>query len=262
MKYLPIIYIFIVLIVLNGIDVAASRRSLKMQNKIGTLISAPLNALVHFGTPKFITDKLAISPILIPDTHLFPNVNVLRNNYNVIKQDALKALSLSRPIKNDLFFRNIADSGWKRFYLKWYGPPDEVASKHCSNTVKLLQGMPEVHLGMFSILMPGSKISAHHGPARMCLRYHMGIITPNDTNCRITIGGENYAWKDREDVMFDDTFIHEVVNNTDKVRIVLFLDIERPQYKTFEPLVKAMIHYGGPLTTRSNEKQEKVIDIK
>ena len=115
---------------------------------------------------------------------------------------------------------------------------------------------------MFSILLPGSKIPPHFGPARMCLRYHMGIDTPNDPNCYIKIGNTKYSWEDGKDVMFDDTFLHEVVNNTDKIRIILFLDVERPQFhKIFETFNKKMISIAGPITTRSNETKEKIIKL-
>jgi beta-hydroxylase len=107
---------------------------------------------------------------------------------------------------------------------------------------------------MFSILMPGSKIPPHFGPTRMCLRYHLGLKVP-EKDCFIKVGHEIYNWKNGEDIMFDDTIIHSVENNSNEPRIILFLDIERPQ--VFKPLVKNMIKYLGPLTTRANEALEK-----
>jgi beta-hydroxylase len=90
----------------------------------------------------------------------------------------------------------------------------------------------------------------------------MGIFTPNDEKCNIIVGGDKYYWKDGEDVMFDDTIMHEVKNETNYPRVILFLDIERPQNKgIFSKMTKAMIKHGGPLTTRSNDKQEKVVKL-
>ncbi len=37
-----------------------------------------------------------------------------------------------------------------------------------------------------------------------------------------------YAWRDGEDVMFDETYVHWVKNETEKTRVILFCDIERP----------------------------------
>jgi beta-hydroxylase len=249
----------VIVLLFNAIDILASNRHIFSQFRLGTFVTSPLNSLVYLGTPLWLKRRISKSPILVPTLKIFPNLQRLRDAFPILEKEAQNALENSKPIKHDLFFRNLADDGWKRFYIKWYGPPDPLALKVCPQTVKLLESMPEVHLGMFSILMPGSKIPLHHGPARMCLRYHLGILTPEHEDCNIQIGGHKYIWKNGEDVIFDDTFFHEVVNNTNKPRIILFLDIERPQVPFFKPIAQAMIKYGGPATTRANEKQEKVI---
>lgn len=254
-------FVFFMFIVFNLIDATAANRPFFWQLTIATFLTGPLNAMIHIGTPSKLKHKLSISPILTPSADIFPNLFRLRKAFPMIKREALLAFKQSKPIKNDLYFTGIADEGWKRFYLKWYGPTDPLAKIVCPETCKLLESMPEVHLGMFSILLPGSKIPPHFGPTRMCLRYHMGILTPNDDECKITIGPDSYSWRDGEDVIFDDTIIHKVQNNTNKVRIILFLDIERPQYKAFRPFADAMIKYGGAATTRTNEKKETVIRV-
>jgi beta-hydroxylase len=244
----------------NIIDAVAGKRSILQQLGYSTLLTSPLNAITHLGTPLWLRRELWKSPILKPTSKIFPNLYTLRENFAMIKQEAAFAMQKSKPIMNDLYFNGIADKGWKRFYIKWYGPPDPLAEKICPKTCALLQTMPEVHLGMFSILMPGSKIPPHFGPARMCLRYHLGIQTPNDANCNIRVGNDTYFWKDGEDVIFDDTVTHQVQNNTDKPRIILFLDIERPQEGLFKLATKKMIDTLGPMTTRGNEKNEKVVN--
>ena len=41
------------------------------------------------------------------------------------------------------------------------------------------------------------------------------------------VQGETYHWHDGDAVMFDDTFLHDAANETDQVRVVLFLDAAR-----------------------------------
>jgi beta-hydroxylase len=60
------------------------------------------------------------------------------------------------------------------------------------------------------------------------LRYHLGLVTPNADTCKISIDGEPYYWKDGEDVLFDETFIHYAENKSDVTRLILFCDVERP----------------------------------
>ena len=62
------------------------------------------------------------------------------------------------------------------------------------------------------------------------LRYHLGLITPNDPGCYIEVDGQRYHWKDGEVVMFDETYIHHAANTTQHPRIILFADVERPVY--------------------------------
>lgn len=259
-KILGIFMCFILfLIVCNVVDATIGKRHVFNQLTFETFLSSPLNVSTHFGTPLWLANELYLNDGIIhnPTEKHFLNIQVLRNNIQILKKESLACLSSSEPIKNDLYFRHIADIGWKRFYLKWYGPPDPLALKLCPETCKILENMPEVNLAMFSILMPQSRIKRHFGPARMCLRYHMGLFTPNDDNCFINIGGQKYSWRDEKDVMFDDTMIHYVENNTDKPRIILFLDIKRPQNKgLFNLVTDAQIKYLAPLTTRSNNKKE------
>ncbi len=140
----------------------------------------------------------------------------------IIKQDELK------EIKDDLFFRHIADKKWKRFYIKWYGDFDKKALKMCPITCEILKPITSIKLAMFSVMEPGAKVSIHRGPFEGCLRYHLGLITPTSDECFIMINNEKYSWRDGEAILFNDTYLHSVQNNTNVTRYILFLDIERP----------------------------------
>ena len=42
------------------------------------------------------------------------------------------------------------------------------------------------------------------------------------------MGDETTTWEEGRCIVFDDTYKHRVENNTDGVRVVLFLDVLRP----------------------------------
>ena len=65
-------------------------------------------------------------------------------------------------------------------------------------------------------------------PLACSLRYHLGLKTPNDDNCFINVDGQMYSWRDGEAMLFDETYIHYVENQTDKPRLILMCDVERP----------------------------------
>lgn len=50
--------------------------------------------------------------------------------------------------------------------------------------------------------------------------------TPGE--CRIFIDGEPYSWREGEDLLFDETYLHYAENTTSDDRIILFCDVERP----------------------------------
>jgi beta-hydroxylase len=85
-----------------------------------------------------------------------------------------------------------------------------------------------VKAAMFAELPPGGKLNMHRDPFAGSLRYHLGLVTPNNDRCFIEVDGQRYSWRDGEGVIFDETFIHWAKNDSDVNRIILFCDIERP----------------------------------
>jgi beta-hydroxylase len=81
---------------------------------------------------------------------------------------------------------------------------------------------------MFALLPPGGKLNRHRDPFAGSLRYHLGLVTPNSDACRIFVDGEPYSWRDGQDLLFDETYIHSAENATATTRIILFCDVERP----------------------------------
>ncbi len=81
---------------------------------------------------------------------------------------------------------------------------------------------------MFTSLPPGARLPKHRDPFAGSLRYHLGLITPNSDDCRIFVDGIQKSWRDGEDLMFDETYIHTAENRTDQPRVILFCDVERP----------------------------------
>ena len=166
------------------------------------------------------------------DVHNFDELKVLQENWKVIREEAI-SLNESAKIQasdrlDDLGFTSFFKTGWKRFYLKWYGSTLNSANILCPKTVEILQSIPAVRGGMFAMLPPEGRLGGHRDPYAGSLRYHLGLVTPNSEDCHIFVDGEKYFWKDGEPVIFDETFIHSAENKTDVNRIILFLDVKRP----------------------------------
>jgi beta-hydroxylase len=200
------------------------RHSLVKQLSDHSTIMAPYNALMYLFS------AVPAKPIL--DPRAIPELDVLRANWQVIRDEAI-ALMDQGSIRaatghNDLGFNSFFKNGWKRFYVKWYGSPMPSAQQACPKTVALVQSLPNVNAAMFALLPPGGKLNRHRDPFAGSLRYHLGLVTPNSDRCRIYVDGNPYAWRDGEDLLFDETFIHSAHNETEVTRIILFCDVERP----------------------------------
>jgi beta-hydroxylase len=61
------------------------------------------------------------------------------------------------------------------------------------------------------------------------LRYHLGLLTPNSPKCFMTLDGVEHSWFDGEELLFDQSYLHSAVNQTDNIRVILFCDVEKTQ---------------------------------
>jgi len=187
-------------------------------------VFAPYNLLMYAFS------AVPARPIL--DRRGFPQLDLLQANWQTIRDEAAHLFDegyIRAAAKNDdASFNSFFKQGWKRFYLKWYGEPLASAEALCPQTVALLKSIPGIKAAMFATLAPNSKLNPHRDPFAGSLRYHLGLITPNSRDCRIFVDGEEHAWGDGKDVVFDETYVHWVENKTDQTRVILFADVERP----------------------------------
>lgn len=189
-----------------------------------SVFMAPINCLFYAFS------KYPNRPFV--ETSGFTDLKVLKDNWETIREEAMalndqSKITASKDL-DDLGFESLFKTGWKRFYLKWYGSTLNSANALCPKTVEILNAIPAVKGGMFTMLPPGTRLGGHRDPYAGSYRYHLGLVTPNSEDCYILVDGEKYWWKDGEAVMFDETFIHSAENRTDDNRIILFLDVKRP----------------------------------
>lgn len=121
------------------------------------------------------------------------------------------------------------DDQWKTYFFYGYGEKVEANCARCPETTRLIEQVPGMQTAFFSILSPGKHIPAHRGPYKGVLRYHLGLKVPHPAErCRIRVADAVQHWEEGQSMVFDDTFNHEVWNETDGERAILFMDIKRP----------------------------------
>lgn len=202
----------------------------RVRHKFSRLIADHANLMAPYNTLIYMFAAVPARPFA--DVRQFPELAAITAQWQMIRDEALKLFDegyiRAAAKHNDIGFNSFFRTGWKRFYLKWYGDFLPSAETLCPRTTQLLAGIPSVNAAMFTVLPPGSRLGAHRDPFAGSLRYHLGLVTPNSPDCNIVVDGESYYWKDGEPVMFDETYIHTAENRTDVTRVILFCDIERP----------------------------------
>lgn len=135
--------------------------------------------------------------------------------------------SFSDLAQGEEMFRQVR---WKVFMFLAYGHFIAENCKRCPRTAELLTGIPEITSAFFSILHPRMHIPPHRGPFHGVLRCHLALIVPGrpgEAQCRIRVADEIRTWEEGKLLLFDDTFWHEVWNDSDSPRVVLFMDVKK-----------------------------------
>lgn len=219
-----------------------------------------LHALdVGFGQFSKVGDK----PVHDPSN--FEWTRLLEDNWTDIRDEVDEILRYRDVLPN---FQDITedastisqDDDWKTFFLYGYGVKAEENCARCPRTTELIEQVPGMTTAFFSILSPGKHIPSHRGPYKGVLRYHLGLKVPDRAErCRIRVDDQTLHWKEGESMMFDDTYNHEVRNETDQERAILFLDVKRPMHQPMaglNDLLLNLLQYTPVVqNARENQKQ-------
>lgn len=236
-----ILYIIFLLIILFLID----HHRIKQPHdcNIDCILYAPTNILYSVYSKIPCQHVYNLKYIL----NYLPELKIIQNNWKIIKDEYQLIKNNLKQIKGDNFFGEniIKTDKWRRYYIKWYSEIENDVSDKLPKTTKLLNQCPNIQLAMFSAMKPGTIVYPHRGIYRGSLRVQLGLDCPSmEDGCYIRINDIKYGWKDGEMLIFDDTYTHDVQNNSQKERVVLFMDINRPVYiPTIQRMISKVIKY-------------------
>ena len=192
------------------------------------------------------------NPAYIRDYHReYPELKTLEDNYAIVQQECLELLNIKdrltdvRALGAGYTDGGIHTAKWKAFMFK-SGDFLEDNCRLAPRTAELIRQIPGVYTAFFSVLDPHQEITPHWGYYKGFLRYHLGVRIPyNNANnqCWLRVNGdraqnelldknqiefgERYYWKNGEGIIFDDNYLHDAANESDEVRVVLWLDLRR-----------------------------------
>lgn len=170
------------------------------------------------------------APVL--DSRHFAWTRLLRDNWEEVRAEAIAVLEHPEavPLLDEVSpdHERIAPPGkWRSFFLRGYGCDIDENMARCPRTTALVRKVPGLNSAFFSILAPGAHIPPHRGVTKGLVTCHLGLIVP-DGNVRMRVDREIVRWHEGETLVFDDTYEHEVWNDTDQTRVVLLVQFARP----------------------------------
>jgi aspartate beta-hydroxylase len=121
---------------------------------------------------------------------------------------------------------------WGAFHLIKGGQPVPGNASRCPRTMAAIARLPQPHINnrgpsaMFSALQPHTRIPPHTGVSNTRLVVHLPLIVPD--SCGFRVGAETREWQPGVAWVFDDTVEHEAWNDSDRVRIILIVDVWSP----------------------------------
>lgn len=165
---------------------------------------------------------------------IFPELTYIHKDRKLILKEIHSILKNPKdwnywPEKD--LYNGTPNSDWKIFPYYAFGV---WVQENCNKTpiiTKFIKSIPNVQLATLSKLSPGMKLKPHRGwgnHSNNVLRCHYGLIIPKNMSCYVMVENEIHYHKNDEWLIFDDSKTHMAENRSTKDRIVLIIDLKRP----------------------------------
>ena len=161
----------------------------------------------------------------------FEWVKSLEGNFDLIKTEVLDFVSkdsLSPYFNRDLTNKK---NSWKTDGILHWGFFAKKNLPYLKNSWIAVKSIPGLVSFSISLLKPGSIIKPHRGDTNAIIRVHLPIKIPEGIpKCSFTVENETRAWEEGKVILFNDAKLHHAQNLSKESRIVLILDVIRPEF--------------------------------
>jgi len=183
-------------------------------------------------------DRIIAASSLVPNAPVldpadFAWTALLRANWEAIRDEAVRVAmraNAAPPLASiSPDHKGIAEEEkWRSYFLYGYGFAIDENIAKCPETARICEAIPNLNTAFFSILAPGTHIPDHRGVTKGLVTCHLGLVVPPGQSVRMRVHDQIVHWAEGETLVFDDTYRHEVWNDTDQTRVVLLIQFERP----------------------------------
>lgn len=155
----------------------------------------------------------------------------LENHYEVIKREVLEYIN-HRELK-PYFNKSLLskENSWKTDGLLFWGYFIRKNYKSFKSTWQVIKKIPGIVSFSISVLEPDSFIKVHNGDTNAIIRVHLPLVVPEGLpNCSFTVNNVTKPWKEGKPLLFNDAQLHSAQNLSKQRRIVLLIDVIRPEF--------------------------------
>jgi ornithine lipid ester-linked acyl 2-hydroxylase len=178
--------------------------------------------------------KVGNPPVFKND--VFTWTESLESHYDAIRAEAMNIM-LERdkiPPLRDVspdHDRIAVDNKWQSLFIWGYNYKFQRNAELCPVTTSVVEKIPGLISAFYSVHAPGTHLPRHYGPTNGTITCHLGLTIPKEKGCRISVDDKEYEWHEGKCFVFDDTYYHEVWNDTEEDRIILLVQFERPLHQ-------------------------------
>lgn len=144
--------------------------------------------------------------------------------YHYLENHQLQAYFNSAMVNNA--------KSWKTISLRWWDVQFAKNQQFFPKTMEIVNRYPEILSLSFNQLDAHGKILAHCGDTNAMYRCHLGIKIPTTLpTTGFRVRDEKRSWEEGKWLIFMDAYNHEAWNDSDENRIIMVIDVLRPEWK-------------------------------
>lgn len=181
-------------------------------------------------------------PFFYNEINKVKGIPLLIENTNIIYEELLNFIAQQEMEPQFNTTMVARPKTWKVRSLRVWGVEMYSYQKHFPKTMALLSQIDNVVNVGFNLLEPHSKIKPHQGDTNAIIRCHLGLEIPaQKEKCYLMVKTEKKHWEKGNILAFTDAYTHYAENQTEDRRIILLLDILKPEYTSKKSLICATV---------------------
>jgi aspartyl/asparaginyl beta-hydroxylase (cupin superfamily) len=155
-----------------------------------------------------------------------------QKNWLLIRDELNSYLNLHEP---EAYFNSSmvnTKNTWKTISLKWWDIEFRKRQAYFPITSSILKKYPELLSLSFNQLEPQGRILPHCGDTNAIYRCHLGLDVPDQLPATgFRVREESRSWEEGKWLVFMDAYNHEAFNQSDRKRVIMVVDVLRPEFK-------------------------------